>query len=626
MVPLAHPNADIDVCLYTDASDGFWGTICTQVPPGDLDLPIEEQRHEPLAFLSGSFTAASIRWPTVEKEAFAVVESCKRLDYLLTRPRGFRLFTDHRNLVYMFNPLGNNSTMARYQADKLQRWALVMSTFPYTIEGIPGDLNDWGDLLSRWGSTPSVARISNLVAIVAPMQRSDFEWPSPASILAIQRSFVDGEESPPTGVEWNDTKSYYMNNQGRIWTPDTCVDLQVRLCVYCTPRHWWRSTCGRYMQSNRGCVTSLHVRRWKDDPRPMGSALHAEKPNALLHFDWLTLPQASNGWKHVLVVKGDLTGFVQLAPSDTADAEITATTLMQCGSHFKNEIIEKIRKIVGAHHHFTTAYTPWANGSVEVVNRLLLRTMRAIMNECKLQIDQWNLILPLVQSALNHQPSPRLEGIAPVTAFTGLSATPPLSGLIRIKDMKELRESLDIIHQRIAVREEKLRSQAKVRWNKKRQVEKINFDVGDYVLIGNVVQHPNKLSLNWRGPAKVVRVVTDHAMEVQLCPPCTTSVHHSCRLKFYSDANLNTTDDLLAYAAFGDEGFHVETLLAVRKSDGVCEVLVNLDEIEASWKPAANLFADIPVIFRRWAMANAGKIDLVSEMVADLEESLGSPL
>ncbi|CAK4308094.1 unnamed protein product [Aphanomyces euteiches] len=121
--------------------------------------------------------------------------------------------------------------MARYQADKLQRWALVMSTFSYTIEGIPGDLNDWGDLLSRWGSTPSVARISNLVAIVAPMQRSDFEWPSPASILAIQRSFVDGEESPPTGVEWNDTKSYYMNNQGRIWTPDTCVDLQVRLCV-----------------------------------------------------------------------------------------------------------------------------------------------------------------------------------------------------------------------------------------------------------------------------------------------------------------------------------------------------------------------------------------------------------
>ncbi|CAK4154680.1 unnamed protein product, partial [Aphanomyces euteiches] len=121
--------------------------------------------------------------------------------------------------------------MARYQADKLQRWALVMSTFPYTIEGIPGDLNVWGDLLIRWGSTPSVARISNLVAIVVPMQRSDFDWPSPASILAIQRSFVDGKESPPTGVEWNDTKSYYMNNQGRIWIPEACVDLQVRLCV-----------------------------------------------------------------------------------------------------------------------------------------------------------------------------------------------------------------------------------------------------------------------------------------------------------------------------------------------------------------------------------------------------------
>ncbi|KAF0756866.1 hypothetical protein AaE_004463, partial [Aphanomyces astaci] len=147
MVPLSHPDPDKMVCLYTDASEGFWGAVATQVPVEDLALPASDQRHEPLAFLSGSFRGASGRWPIVEKEAFAVVESCKRLEYLLIRPGGFRLFTDHRNLVYMFNPLGSNSNMAKYQAHKLQRWALTMATFPYVVECVAGEENLWADRL-----------------------------------------------------------------------------------------------------------------------------------------------------------------------------------------------------------------------------------------------------------------------------------------------------------------------------------------------------------------------------------------------------------------------------------------------------------------------------------------------
>jgi hypothetical protein len=37
-------------------------------------------------------------------KAYAIVETCKRLEYLLLRERGFHLFTDHRNLQYIFNP------------------------------------------------------------------------------------------------------------------------------------------------------------------------------------------------------------------------------------------------------------------------------------------------------------------------------------------------------------------------------------------------------------------------------------------------------------------------------------------------------------------------------------------
>jgi RNase H-like domain found in reverse transcriptase len=55
---LAHPSRDKRVCLYTDASQEFWSAIATQDPHGDRNSPRENQRHEPLAFLSGSMIGA----------------------------------------------------------------------------------------------------------------------------------------------------------------------------------------------------------------------------------------------------------------------------------------------------------------------------------------------------------------------------------------------------------------------------------------------------------------------------------------------------------------------------------------------------------------------------------------
>ena len=52
--------------------------------------------HEPLAFLSGSFKGSQLRWVTVDKEGFAIVSTFRRLG-------GVHIFTDHRNLTYIFN-------------------------------------------------------------------------------------------------------------------------------------------------------------------------------------------------------------------------------------------------------------------------------------------------------------------------------------------------------------------------------------------------------------------------------------------------------------------------------------------------------------------------------------------
>ena len=80
-VTLAHPNPEWDMCVFTDASESHWGSVITQCVPGTLELPFDEQVHQPLLFLSGAFKSSSLRWPIIDKEAFAIVNTLDRCEY-----------------------------------------------------------------------------------------------------------------------------------------------------------------------------------------------------------------------------------------------------------------------------------------------------------------------------------------------------------------------------------------------------------------------------------------------------------------------------------------------------------------------------------------------------------------
>jgi len=149
-VTVTHPKDGYEVCIFTNASDFHWGVIVTQMPKEDLDLDVLVQRHEPLAFLSGTFNRSQKHWTVIEKEAFPIVEAFERLRHLLLRDEGFRLLTDHRNLIYVFDPILRDNDFKKQAVDKLCRWASKLFAFKYVIEHIPGESNIWADILSRW--------------------------------------------------------------------------------------------------------------------------------------------------------------------------------------------------------------------------------------------------------------------------------------------------------------------------------------------------------------------------------------------------------------------------------------------------------------------------------------------
>jgi RNase H-like domain found in reverse transcriptase len=135
---LAFPDPGKMICVLTDASDRFYASLVTQIDEEQLDLPMEEQDHQPLAFLLGEFKGVHLRWTVPEKEGFAIVDTVTKVDYLLLSHDEFSIMSDHLNFTYIYNSLSADPTLARHVVHKLQRWALKMSVFSYRMEHVMG--------------------------------------------------------------------------------------------------------------------------------------------------------------------------------------------------------------------------------------------------------------------------------------------------------------------------------------------------------------------------------------------------------------------------------------------------------------------------------------------------------
>jgi hypothetical protein len=65
-------------------------------------------------------------------------------------------------------------------------------------------------------------------------------------------------------------------------------------------------------------------------PRPLGTQLHATKPNEILHFGFLYIGLSRYGkYQYMLLFKNDFSGYLWLVPCRTIDATATVDALMR---------------------------------------------------------------------------------------------------------------------------------------------------------------------------------------------------------------------------------------------------------------------------------------------------------
>ena len=120
--------------LTTDASgEGAAGVL----------MQIQNGQYKVIAAVSTTFNATQRNWSATEKEAYAILWSCERLEYFLSG-NSFTIFTDHKSLCFLDKRTFGNA--------KVANWQQKLSRFRFCVQYIEGSKNVMADWLSRRGN------------------------------------------------------------------------------------------------------------------------------------------------------------------------------------------------------------------------------------------------------------------------------------------------------------------------------------------------------------------------------------------------------------------------------------------------------------------------------------------
>ena len=479
---LSYPDFEKKFLVTTDASDYAIGAVLSQGPVGS---------DQPIAYASRILNKAERNYNTTEKELLAIVWAVKYFRPYIYGTT-FKIITDHRPLVWLFNVTDPGS--------RLIRWRLKLEEYDYEIVHRAGKGNVNADALSRYPITDS-ARVN---AITQEEEREE-----------ATKEYTE-EEKRQILFEYHDAP--IGGHQGAARTLN-----RIRLT------HNWRGITRdveEYISKCEFCQKNKLSRKTK---MPLIITDTPERPFEKCALDMVgPLPVTINGNKYILTFQDHLTKFSKAIPVENQEASTVAKAfvtkivveygiperiLTDQGTNFTSEMFKNTCKLLKIEKIQTTAYHPESNGALERSHRTLAEYLRHYINEEQTDWDEW---LPYAMFAYNTTPH-TATGFTPFELVYGHRAilptalTKPPKPTYSYEDYaQELKERLRATSQIARENAIQAKNQAKIQYDK--NVKKESFRVGDKVLLYDETVRrgrSKKLDSQWTGPHIVLEKHSD---------------------------------------------------------------------------------------------------------------------
>ena len=446
---LAYPNTQKPYKLYTDASNYAIGGILVQDDENGVERVVQ--------YISSSLKGSQLNWPTIEKEAYALIYALQKLRPYLYGAQ-FTVYTDHKPLKSLF--------LGEVKNTKIQRWAVLIAEYGCNIEYIAGKKNIRADMLSRLRTPSETATFDTGDYVIPEVEDGALPY-IPLEHDNINCDDLRRYQQEEFGKMMKDVPDDCMMHNGILYSTrcPSSLDAAYPRIILPTPlrkkvlqnahersghQGMRKTLClvrdAYVWEGMRKDVTQMidtcpkcQVNRRITVRTPYSEMPLARYPNQVIGMDLIgPLIKSTAGNQYILTIVDHCTAWAEAYPIPYKRAECVSSkffneycprhgipeiVVTDLGSEFNANSLRNQFKAVGIDHRRSTPYHPQTNGRTERFNRTLKGLLQKSVNN---QTHHWEDEL---SGALTAYRSNRHEttGYTPFFLTYGRRARLPLS-------------------------------------------------------------------------------------------------------------------------------------------------------------------------------------------------------
>ncbi len=286
---------------------------------------------------------------------------------------------------------------------------------------------------------------------------------------------------------------------------------------------WWPQMASDIQRWCDTCIVCATINQGKPGRTKLCRPEPPKGPWELLQLDFIgPLPSAKGGCRYCLVIIDKFSKWVEAIPtrnnSANTVARVVANQILPLwgapiqiesdqGTHFTGQVMKQICQMLNIKQRFHIPYRPQSSGMVERANRTIKESISKQVAQHK---NQWIDALPTVLTILRATPS-KATGIRPFELMTGrvmkLPIDPeiapanlgPLVVATQQSVLKQLRERLEVLHARAALKQQQSDLTNDTQFN---PTSEVKFSEGDMVMVRVFVKQ-GAFTPRWHGPYEV---------------------------------------------------------------------------------------------------------------------------